>query len=309
MAESIDRTGSESTLNPPAGARLTSGSRAGHPIVALATASICSLFGFVGRSLLVGLVFGAARSVLAVRGDGGSGPIANFATESAAGFIVGLCLSFIAQDLAGGVASRALVLGCVLFGNLLAVMIEGAAFQPVAQGTSTFASGVLIQLIVAGVVGLATARLVRTAGRIDAREAPLARSAVAWLARWVGCVLVYVVLYFVVGAINFTLVTGPYYRSGVAGLVVPAPGVVLIVAIIEGALFPIALLPVLYAIRGTRRRRALVAGVSLVLLGGVAPLIVAPSLPLVIRISSAVEIALQKFPAGIAAAAFLGPEK
>ena len=263
---------------------------------------------FVGRSLAIGLIFGIARTVLTVRSDGGSGPIVTFAAETAAGVIVGGCLAFIAQDLAGGVASRALVLSCVLFGNLLAVMIEGAAFQPVAQGPSAFGVGILLQLLVAGLVGLATAVLVRTPDRREARGTLPACRAAACLVRWVGCVLVYVVLYFIVGAINFTLVTGPYYRSGVAGLVVPAPAVVLVVAIAEGALFPIALLPLLYAIRGTRRRRAVVAGVSLMLLGGVAPLIVAPSLPVVIRISSAIEIALQKFPAGVAAAALLGPE-
>ena len=263
---------------------------------------------FVVRSLAIGLIFGVARTVVALRSDGGSDPTMILATETAAGVIVGSCLAFIARDLTGGVASRALVLGGVLFGNLLAVMIEGAAFQPVAQGPSAFAVGVLLQLLVASLVGLATAVLVRTPDGSEARETVRARRAAAWLVRWVGCVLVYVVLYFVVGAINFTLVTGPYYRSGVAGLVVPAPEVVLIVAITEGALFPIALLPLLSAIRGTRRRRAVVAGLSLVLLGGVAPLIVAPSLPFVIRISSAVEIALQKFPAGVAAAALLGPE-
>lgn len=88
----------------------------------------------------------------------------------------------------------------------------------------------------------------------------------------------------------------------------PPPELVLFVAAVEGALMPLAVLPLLYVLPGSRRRRALISGTSLFVLGAVVPLIVAPSLPLFLRVSSAIEILFQKFPAGAAAAALLGPE-
>jgi len=189
------------------------------------------------------------------------------------------------------------------------VMIEGAAFAPATQSPSAMPIAVLQQMIVAILVGLATIAGMRRS-RSDGAE-PVqgrARSLTSWAVRYATCALIYVALYFVVGAINFMFVTGPYYRAGVAGLVVPPPEIVLFVAAVEGALMPLAVLPLLYLLPGSRRRRALVSGTSLFILGAVVPLIVAPSLPLFLRVSSAVEILFQKFPAGVAAAALLGPE-
>lgn len=263
---------------------------------------------FLARAFLIGLVFAVARAAAAgistaTRGD----VLEALAVEVAAGTVVGLWLAFLAARV-DSPGSRAVgVLATVVLVNLLAVMIEGAAFEPAAQPLSALPLDVALQLVVASAVAFATIRLVPRPP-VRNRHAVLRRPAIAWLGRYLTCVIVYVVLYFVVGAINFTLVTGPYYNSGAAGLVVPAPSVVLLVALVEGALLPIALVPLLYTLSGTPTRRALIGGMSLFVLGGIVPLILAPSLPMVLRVSSAVEILFQKFPAGAAAAALLGPE-
>ena len=257
--------------------------------------------------MVVGLVFGVARAAL---DTGGRSFSAAFALEAFAGVVLGLWLALIATSFVGGRARVAVAVGALVFVNLVTVMIEGAAFDPTAQSPASLPIDVALQLLVAILVGLATMTFGQRRGPLDPAPVPAARerSMLSSTVRYVTCAFVYVALYFVVGAINFTLVTGPFYASGTAGLVVPPPETVLIVAAVEGALLPLAVLPLLSVIAGSRRRRALISGASLFLLGGLIPLIVAPPLPLLLRVSSAVEILFQKFPAGVAAAALLGPE-
>jgi hypothetical protein len=257
---------------------------------------------------LVAVVFGIARTIAAlVSGNAIPEPVATFVVEAAAGIFVGLSAAVLVMHVSGGRARATAVLTWLVFANLAAVMIEGAAFQPEAVPLPGLPASLFMQLVVASLVAV-------TAIQLTAREAvgpaPTAppRSVLAWSVRYAACVLVYVVLYFVTGALNFMFVTGPYYASHVAGLVVPDPAIVLLVAVVEGALFPIAIVPLCYSLSTSRRTRTMLAGASLLVLGGIVPLIVAPSLPLGLRIASVFEIALQKFPAGAAAAVLLGPK-
>ena len=272
------------------------------------------VFAFAGRAILIGLVFAIARLIAALVASsaGDRDVVGVFAVEFVAGCGVGVWSEYVVLHVAGRdlrVASAlAIALAIAVFVNLLAVMVEGATFEPDAQPVSTLTANAALQLIVAVLVGLTTTALVPRSGSAASARAFPRRPVLAWLARYVACVATYVVLYFIVGAINFALVTGPYYDSGVAGLVVPPAGVVFAVAVVEGSLFPAALLPLFGFLPGTRRARMLIGGMSLFVLGGVVPLIVAPSLPPALRLASAVEILLQKFPAGAAAAALLGPE-
>lgn len=96
-------------------------------------------------------------------------------------------------------------------------------------------------------------------------------------------------------------------ESHAGGLVVPPVGSVLAIAVLEGALFPLAVLPLLYTLDTSRRDSALICGAVLVVLGGIVPLIVVPSLPVFLRVASAWEIFFQKFPVGVVAAVLLGP--
>ena len=263
---------------------------------------------FAGRALAIGLVFAVGRTVAEMAvAPAGSDPIAAFVRESPAAAVVGLWLAFAATRVVGDGRSRAAVVAVALFVNVLAVMIEGAAFQPAAQPIADLPIDAVLQLVVASLVGIAAILLLPRSRVVDDPAIP-DRSAPGWLGRYLVCAIVYVVLYFVVGAINFTLVTSRYYDAGVGGLVVPPASVVLFVAVIEGCLLPIGVLPLLYALRGSRLRRALFAGTTIFVLGGVVPMILAPSLPLFLRVSSALEIFFQKFPVGVSATLFLGPE-
>ena len=268
---------------------------------------------FVLRAVTAGLAYAALR-ILAVVIDppsataGTQGLIARSALELLAGMLVGMTLGAVARVMAGSPRRRGIALATLIFLSTLAVMIEGAAFQPSVVPTELLPLEAILQLGVA----LATATVVAGLFRPARPAAPLAhaphRTAWSWLWRYGASALTYVVLYFVVGAANYSLVTGPYYQAHTAGLVIPAPDLVLLVALLEGAIFPMALLPLMYALPLPTRSRALVAGTMLFVLGGLVPLVVSADLPIFLRASSAVEIFFQKFPAGVAAAALLGPQ-
>jgi hypothetical protein len=123
----------------------------------------------------------------------------------------------------------------------------------------------------------------------------------------VAAALVYVVAYFITGAINYLLVTGPYYAAHAGGLTRPEPSTVLAVAATEGFLLTLGAIPLARALTGSRRARALACGLALWILGAVVPLLQAASLPDVLRLASAVEIFFQKVPLGMAVVWLLAP--
>lgn len=273
-----------------------------------------SVVSFLARSAAVGVTYAATRGVaLAIAiGFGAPAPAELapwLALELAAGLLIALTLTLVAQLLAGSSRRRIIALGTLIFMSILAVLVEGAMFQPAAVPLATLPLGALLQLGVAIVTALAVVRLVDSSQATRQAPAVPRRAGWSWLWRYVASALTYVVLYFVTGAINYSLVTRPYYESRVGGLAVPEPATVLMVALLEGFLLPLAVVPLLYALSTTRRRRALVAGGLLFVLGGLMPLLISSSLPVVLRVTSAVEILFQKLPVGAVAALLLGPKE
>lgn len=140
---------------------------------------------FLARAASTALVFAAARTIAAVLLDPrrGGEATAGFAVELVAGIVVGLWLQLLVHRSWGDRSRIALVLSGSLFVNLLAVMIEGAAFQPDAQDPSRLPQAVVLQLLVSIVV----ARVAVSAGRPAvppsvARVVPR-RSLTSWIGR------------------------------------------------------------------------------------------------------------------------------
>ena len=262
-------------------------------------------------AIVVAFVYACARAAamaLAI-GLGGAVPsnvVGWLATELISGLVIAITLLPIARWLAPGTRWSVFVFTTLLSLSTLAVLIEGAAFQPTAVPIDSLPASALLQL---GVAWL-TARVLVSLTRRPESDGPPPwprQTAWSWAWRYVACAVTYVVLYFVTGALNYLMVTGPYYASHAAGLVVPAPQVVLVVATIEGLLLPLAVVPLLRTLGGTPMRRAFVSGAALFVLGGVVPLLVASTLPVELRVASAVEILFQKLPVGVAAALMLVP--
>lgn len=267
------------------------------------------LLSLASRASAIALVFWTARllggaAMSALTGARTPDPIA----ELAAGGIVAVTLGWLAPRLRGSAPTRVAIVGLVLFVNVVAVMIEGAAFAP----ESSPLGSLPLQLLPQGLVGLLVAGVAVALLRRDGPDASVAepeRGVGWWAVRLAATTSVYVVAYFVTGAITYVLVTGPYYKLHAGGLTTPALPVVLGLALLEGLLLTLGTIPLVRRLAGTRWARRLSAGLVLSILGGVVPLVQATNLPDVIRVASAIEILFQKLPLGVAIAAFLGPER
>jgi hypothetical protein len=120
----------------------------------------------------------------------------------------------------------------------------------------------------------------------------------------------YLTFYYVFGALNYTLVTKPYYETHAGGVTVPQPQVVFLVELARAPLIVLSIVPLVLTMRTTKRRLAVTCGTILFMVGGLIPLLQAP-LPVFLRVASAWEIFLQNFPTGVIVALLLGrgPEK
>jgi hypothetical protein len=254
----------------------------------------------VTKGGLIGLAFALSRTAL----GGAPSPLA----ELIAGLVLGPMVAIVGERLAGSTGSRIAVLWLAVFTGVAAVMIEGAAFAPDLSPAAGLPLALLGQALVSLVVAATTVALIPAPGDRPQPAAipPRRRSLIRPPLRLAAAAFVYVLLYFVTGAINFLLVTGPYYETHSGGLAVPPPAVVGLVAVAEGFLLAIGLLPLARRLSGSRWERAIISGSFLFVLGGVVPLIVQPGLPDVLRLASAVEIFCQKFPLGIAVVLLLG---
>lgn len=214
--------------------------------------------------------------------------------------------------LAGGVvlvagwmtASRPVHFGvwfALIFLNLASVAVEGTLFAPTAAPPSSLGAN-LVRLLVAAVVlaGLAAALFGRDAGIHWAAATP--RTLSGWLWRLLAASAVYVLLYLVIGGVNYTLVTRPYYETHAGGLTLPSAQTVLLYEPVRGILIALSVLPLALALRIRTAFVAVVAGVMLFVVGGLVPLLPQTSLPLDLRLASLWEIFGQNFLTGVAIA-------
>lgn len=200
--------------------------------------------------------------------------------------------------------------GSLIFFNLGSVAIEGAYFVP---ELVTVPLPVLFtqQLLASAGAALVIVLLFAVVGQPAASwtDALRTRSWHSWLWRFVVSALSYLVFYFIFGALNYSLVTRPYYESHAGGLAVPAPEVVLMAELVRAPLIVLSILFFLLSVRGTKRQLMVRAGWLLFAIGGIVPLVLqVSSLPLLLLAASAVEIFLQNFLTGAVAAGLMGIE-
>jgi hypothetical protein len=214
------------------------------------------------RALVVALVFWVARllggaTTSALTGVDNPDPI----TELAAGLILAGALGWATPRLSGSTADRVAIVGIALFANVAAVMIEGAAFAPAASPVDRLPLALLVQALVSLVVAIAAVGLLPGD---ESRSSSGSRHGPRWWAgRLAATTSVYAVAYFITGGINYALVTGPYYESHADGLVTPAPQVVLGVALVEGLLMSLGMLPLVRHLRAKRRASLIASGLVL----------------------------------------------
>lgn len=266
------------------------------------------------KALIVGVVYSMALMIagLLVRTIGL--PLPNFSDAQMrllwsfiGGVIAGISLGPIAASMPTSRSRHWLVWGSVIFFNILSVTIEGYYFAPKMIGDAIPA--LLIQQILAA---LATGWIITVLFAPKVTPAPVQparRHWLSWTWRYLVSALSYPVFYFIFGAINYALVTKPYYATHAGGLTVPSPQTVLIAELVRSPLIILSVLPFLLTLRTGKTRLALLTGLILFAIGGLVPLTMQiGSLPFFLLAASAVEIFFQNFLTGVVSARLIGIE-
>jgi hypothetical protein len=253
---------------------------------------------YIAAMMLAGIVFGVLGLVPAASGNA----TVSLTWVLIACILLGLYLGPLAARTTATRRQHALIWAAVIFFNMGAVMLEGAFFAPdlVSIPVPLLAfQPFLAALVAGGLIALLFARPGQTAAF---RQTLRRRTWFAWLWRFLLASVSYLLFYLVFGALNYNLVTGPYYASHAGGLAVPAPATVLMVELVRAPLLALSVVLLILAARDTRRRTLLSAGLTLFWVGGVVPLTLQlGNLPAPLLLASGVEIFLQNFLTGVVA--------
>jgi len=226
-----------------------------------------------------------------------------------AAFLLGVFLAPFASRLILSRGQHIMLWGSLILFNIGSVAIEGAYFAPELVPVPI---SILIgqQCLAASSAALAITLLFASIGKsVSWREALQRRPWHSWLWRFLLSACSYMLFYFIFGALNYSLVTKPYYESHAGGLAVPTLEILFIVEAVRGLLIVFSVLLFLLSSRGTRRQLMITTGWLLFAIGGIVPLIwQINSLPLFLLFASAIEIFFQNFLTGAVAAWLMGIE-
>ncbi|HRQ38607.1 MAG TPA: hypothetical protein PLD25_11930 [Chloroflexota bacterium] len=217
--------------------------------------------------------------------------------------VMGLTLGVVARNLPASAGRHVLIWTVLLFANIGSVIIEGYFFVP--DLVSNVWVTVAQQLLPCVVTAVLVCRLFAPR---PAQTPVLAihRPWYGWLWRYALSAATYLAAYWVFGAINFALVTRPYYEAQGSPLAVPDPQITLQAELIRAVLIVLSVLPFLLTAQMPIRRLALWSGLLLFVIGGIVPLTwQAGSLALPLLLASAVEIFCQNFTTGVVVALLL----
>ena len=134
------------------------------------------------------------------------------------------------------------------------------------------------------------------------------RSWVSWVGRSGAGAVLYVVTYFVFGAIAFHF-TRPYYTDPAYGLNLRLPSsglLILKLEVVRGFIFVLAAYLLIGGVRLKRRQLAVLVGLVFFVVGGLSPLVSVQNWPIALRFYHTVEIFFQNFVTGFLLVYLLG---
>ena len=223
-----------------------------------------------------------------------------------AGVLIALTLGPLASSLAASRRQQLVVWSFAIFFNHISTLIEGAFFAPElirANGVALASQQLLLDVVTAALI----VWLFAPARPRAVAAAPVRRSRPQWAWRFGVSALSYLAFYFIFGALNYALVTRPYYESHAGGITVPAPQAVLVAEAVRAPLIVLAILPLILLAAQPRRELAVQCGLILFVVGGIVPLLLqVNTLPMFLLVASAVEIFCQNFLTGMVSAILLG---
>ena len=254
---------------------------------------------YIFAMMLAGIVFGVLGLMPAASGDAAS----SLLWTLIAGILLGLFLGPLAARTPATRRQHMLIWTAVIFFNIGAVALEGAYFAPDLVPIPLPLLAVqqaLAALVAGGLIALLFAQRGQTAAFLETLHR---RPWFAWLWRFLLASFSYLAFYLVFGALNYNLVTEPYYTAHAGGLTAPDTLTVLSVELIRAPLLVLSIVLLILASHTTRRRVVIIAGTTLFWVGGIVPLTLQiGSLPAPLLLASAVEIFLQNFLTGAVAA-------
>jgi len=252
------------------------------------------------KSLLVGAAYAATLAITKMLLSEPMDP-QSFLWSFIGAVVSGIVLGTLAASMPAVWSRHMLVWGSIIFFNIASLTIEGRIYAPNLIKDSLIillVQQLVVTLSMTWVIVQLFASIVDTAPMI-----PIQRSWFSWFWRFILSALSYIFFYYFFGAINYILITGPYYKTHAGGLTVPAQNIILQAELIRAVLIVLSVIPFLLYFPGNRRRLMWLAGLILFAVGGVTPLLVqVGSLPLIVLAASAVEIFLQNFSTGVVAA-------
>ncbi len=223
------------------------------------------------------------------------------------GILIGVTLAPIAARMQVSRFGHWLVWGSVLFLNALSLGIEGAFFaptlSPMVNAPIAWTAYLLLQSLTSA--GLIAWLFGQNASPTTTRP-QRKRAWYSWVWRFVVSSFSYLLFYFIFGAINYALVTRPYYAAHVSGLAVPPPQIVLLAEMVRAPLIVLSIVPLILLWKGNKSVLAVLCGIVLFVIGGIVPLLLNTALPDLLRLASAIEIFFQNFCTGLVAASLLG---
>ena len=267
--------------------------------------SILVALGYLIGLILAGMIGAMLGEKLSTDANSTSGVARLFI----ASLLLGVFLGPFASRLALSRGQHFILWGSLILFNIGSVMIEGAYFAP---DLVSIPIPMLVgqQLLATGGAAFVITYAFTTPGQSASWLRALStRPWYSWIWRFLISAMSYLVFYFLIGGLNYQLVTKPYYESHAGGLTVPAAEIVFIIESIRGLLIVFSVFLFLLSVRGTRRQLMISTGWLLFAIGGIIPLIwQIGTLPFFLLIASALEIFFQNFLTGMVAAWLMGIE-
>jgi len=268
----------------------------------------------IGRSLLVGLgyIVGTMVSGMVVGALGLQQPTLPSGVEPTmvmvmifiSGLLLGPTLGALSRRLPLPTLHRSAVIFFLLFmAHYLVIIVEGVFFTTTGGLNLGFnlVNGTVTSLVAGSLIAVLFPPGQVEEGLLAALRRYFAqRKWTTWAWRLSLAAVLYVPIYLIMGMIVAPVVT-PYYTDPALGLGLVIPGfeVMLPVEILRGAIFVVGLLPVIAVWQGSRSSLALWLGLTIVVLGAVAPMLQAYFLPLTLRLVHGMEITIDSLLQGL----------
>jgi hypothetical protein len=172
--------------------------------------------------------------------------------------------------------------------------IEALFFQlqiPRIETIKMISEGLLVALLISPAIVFLMNRMQKPVSNVESFPRPHL-SIIGYVWRFILCDVSYVILYCIAGAIIL-----PYVQDFYSDLAqTPALGKILIMQLLRGLIYVIVVLPVIRMINAKRLEIALLVGLQLSVLGGIAPLLPPnPYMPPEIRLVHGIEIGISNF--------------